>query len=273
MRLAEALQLVIAHRFTTQKSGETSSQRAERCVRFLGDNRRAARVTRADARQMVLAMREAGLAPASCNRHLSALSAVLAEAGVELELPWQREPKGRTRWLTHDEVSQLAQACLPRKHGPAVAALVWFLAETGMRVGEALALTWTDLELEGPRPHAQVRTSKNGDARWVPLTEEAAKAARTQVTRTTGPWFGLSQSSVNHVFRVARDAVTSTRGDAEVVPHTLRHTCASRLIRSGVSLPLVQSWLGHRDIRSSMRYIHTDREGLLNAARLLQENR
>jgi integrase len=95
-------------------------------------------------------------------------------------MPWQREPKGRTRWLTEAEVQHLAQACLPHKHGQAVASLILFLAQTGLRVSEALELTWTDLRLDGERPAATIRTSKNGGARWVPLTGEAVRSARTQ---------------------------------------------------------------------------------------------
>jgi integrase len=219
---------------------------------------------------MVLAMRATGLSPASCNRHLSALSAVLEQADHAPAIPWQKEPKGRQRWYTQDEVRLLAQACLTSKHGQAVSSLVLFLAETGLRVGEALALEWVDLELEGNRPHAKVADSKNGDSRWVPLTTDAAQAARTR-TGPRGPWCGLSQSTVNHVFRSAREAVSSTRGDAECVVHTLRHTAASRLVRAGVSLPVVSAWLGHRDFRSTLRYTHVDEQGLTNAARLLQD--
>lgn len=271
MRLSEALRVTWTVRFARQASGDRSLHRAERCLRFLGD-KAAARVSQADLRRMVAAMVATGLSPASCNRHLSALSAVLEQASVEVPLPWQKEPKGRTRWLTREEVTLLASACLQSRHGQAVSSLVRFLAETGMRLGEALALEWTDLELEGPRAHAKVTTSKNGDARWVPLTGEAAQAARTRLDQPNGPWRGLSTSIASHVFRAARERVATTAGDREVVIHTLRHTCASRLVRAGVSLPVVQDWLGHRDYRSTLRYVHVDQDGLSAAARMLQEN-
>jgi len=279
MTLIAALAAARETRFSGQRTGEVALQRAARAVRFLGETRRASRVTEADLGRMVRAMRAQGLGPATCNRYLAALAVVLRAAGAAPALPWQTEPPGRTRWLTRVEVDALAAACLPKRHGLAVSTLVRFLAETGLRVGEALALQWADLELDGPRPHAQVRTSKNGDPRWVPLTSDAVQAARTRldlpgglVPPAAGPWYGLSQSVVNHVFRAAREAVTSTAGDPEVVVHTLRHTCGSRLVRANVTLPLVQAWLGHRDFRSTLRYVHPDQDGLVNASKLLQEN-
>lgn len=271
LTLSAALQALKSDRLAGQRSAETTVQRAERCIRFLGPDTAVSRVTAASARRMVLAMRETGLAPATINRYLSSLSALLEAGGGKVpELPWQREPKGRTRWLTRDEVTHLAQASLTHRHGELVASLVRFLAETGMRVGEALALTWDDVR--GAR--AYIRTSKNGEQRVVPLTEEALAAIRSAIAASSargGPWLGLSQSTVNHVFRAARETVASTRGDEEIVPHTLRHTCASRLTRAGVPLPVVAAWLGHRDHRSTLRYIHVDQEGLDAAMRRLQE--
>lgn len=270
MRLSAALAAARAARFDRQRDGDRAVARAERCIRFLGD-RPCSRVRPADLRRMVSAMLATGLGPASCNRHLSALSAVLAEAGVELEVPWQREPRGRQRTLSREEVNHLAQACLQREHGEAVGALVRFLAETGLRLGEALALEWKDLDLTGAKPGARVGSSKNGDARWVPLTHDAVHAARTRLSpESRGPWYRMSPSVVQHVFRFARNAVSSTRGDREVVLHALRHSAASRLVQAGVSLPVVSKWLGHRDHRSTLRYVHVDDDGLVKAAAMLE---
>ncbi len=269
LRLEEALELAQGSRFGRLKTGDRAYAAAARCVRFLGPRRRVAALRPADLARMVAAMGQTGLGPATQNRHLSALSAVLETAGVALDMPWQREPRGRTRWLTHDEVQQLAAACLQHKHGLAVSTLVRFLAETGMRLGEALALTWEDLVLDGLRPQGIIQTSKNGDPRRVPLTQEAVQIVRTRMGTQRGPWHGMSQSVVDHVFRSARDRVESCRGDREVVVHTLRHTAASRLVKAGVSLPIVSAWLGHRSYRSTLRYTHTDEQGLHDAAQKL----
>ncbi len=45
-------------------------------------------------------------------------------------------------------------------------------------------------------------------------------------------------------------------GDEELVPHTLRHTCASRLVRGGIDIRRVQMWLGHQTLQMTMRYSH-----------------
>ncbi len=268
--LLQALQLAKRDRFNAQKSGDTSAARAQRTIAWLGGTTSVARVTEARLRALVLAMRASGLGPASVNRHLSALRVALKSAGQDsTAMPWQKEPRGRTRWLSPAEVNLLASACVIQPNGLAVGLLVRFLGETGLRVGEALALQWADVDLL-QRPHVIVRTSKNGDSRWVPLTNEAVQVLRVQ--KDLSAPFRLSQSRVNHIFRAARDSMDWSRGNSEIVPHTLRHTAASRLVQAGVSLPVVQAWLGHRDFRSTLRYTHVDQDGLAAAARML-ENR
>lgn len=240
---------------------------------------RGRRPTPARLRELVQAMKAQGLGPATCNRYLSALSAQLKEEGRTLNsIPWQREPRGRTRVLTADEVRLLRLACAIRCSR--TANLVGFLSETGLRVGESLALRAEDVEQRPGPPEgvrtvganptpattywAVIRSSKNGDPRRVPLTPEAARCWAAGFT-------GLSQSSFNHTFRWARDQVESTRGDAEVVPHALRHGCATRLVEAGVSLPVVGAWLGHRSPSSTYRYCHPGRAGLEQALRLLSQ--
>jgi hypothetical protein len=55
----------------------------------------------------------------------------------------------------------------------------------------------------------------------------------------------------------------------DVTWHTFRHTFASRLNGSGADLVTVQEILGHSDIKTTMRYAHTNREAKTNAVRRL----
>ena len=44
--------------------------------------------------------------------------------------------------------------------------------------------------------------------------------------------------------------------DPQFVIHALRHTCATKLMAGGVDVVTVQHWLGHTDIKTTMKYAH-----------------
>ena len=73
-----------------------------------------------------------------------------------------RQPKGRVRWLTPAEADRFIDACSPH-----LKPLVIFLFYSGARLGEALTLPWTQLDLA--RGEVQFLETKNGDPRGVPL--------------------------------------------------------------------------------------------------------
>jgi site-specific recombinase XerD len=59
--------------------------------------------------------------------------------------------------------------------------------------------------------------------------------------------------------------------DNQFVPHALRHTCASRLVQRGVPLKVVQEWLGHKTILTTMRYAHLAQSNLMSAMQVLED--
>ena len=64
------------------------------------------------------------------------------------------------------------------------------------------------------------------------------------------------------VIRHARSAATECPllAAKKVGVHTLRHTCAMTLLRSGVDLATIALWLGHEDLRTVQVYLHADLE-------------
>jgi len=285
LTLEEVLTHTIRHRWARQRSGESAIGCARRVLELLGPEMPVHRVREDDVRRIVATLRfQTECSPATVNRHLSALKSMLSAAkdlgAVKAvpAMPWLPEPRGRTRWLSKREQRELFLAL--NLHNTTVATLCTVLVETGLRVGEALALRWEDVQITG-RAHLVVRFSKNGEQRWVPLTADAVRALCVMGCKPpyvdgvyhglrTGPFAHLSQSTINHTFRAAREELPWSRGDREIVPHCLRHTCASRLVRMGVSAAVIQAWLGHRDMESTMRYMHVDEDGLSAAARLLE---
>lgn len=63
-------------------------------------------------------------------------------------------------------------------------------------------------------------------------------------------------------------AVAGLRGNPAIKPHSLRHWCATNLLRNGANLRDVQAFLGHADLKTTAMYLHTDEQQLRNIAEL-----
>ncbi|WP_422389909.1 tyrosine-type recombinase/integrase [Arthrobacter sp. N1] len=176
-------------------------------------------------------------------------------------------PRGAKRehqFLTVAQVRALAEAIDGR-----YADLVWLLATTGMRMGEACELRWKDVDLRRRRltvaravvfvqGRPVVGPPKSGKPRTIPLTTMAASvlaerrgtAGGDELVFTTSR--GMQVRANNFKRRHFDDAVARVNGvpDGARVPaglwvHDLRHTAASWAVQSGASVKSVQRMLGH----------------------------
>ncbi|MBK3745135.1 phage integrase family protein [Paraburkholderia aspalathi] len=68
-----------------------------------------------------------------------------------------------------------------------------------------------------------------------------------------GPFDRVGQHTFRIVWNHAKLEVALGDEDA-IVPTVLRHTCASRLVLSGIDMRLIQKFLGHRSYKSMLRY-------------------
>jgi integrase len=123
------------------------------------------------------------------------------------------------------------------------------LAYSGMRKGEANALEWQNVDFEAGeivvRGDADTGT-KNWELRRVPMIPDArALFERLRAERPHEPLDGK-------VFQVrecqkALDRAAKKVGAHRITHHDLRHLFATRCIESGVDIPTVSRWLGHKD--------------------------
>jgi integrase len=157
----------------------------------------------------------------------------------------------------------------------------------GLRAGEIFGLTWADIDLV--RASLHLRDTKAGDSRTVPLTElaknvfarrlKAEKDAREKAERKgverppkelvfTGRG-GVKITSISATFDRAVDALKLNVGITDrrqrLTFHSLRHTCASFLVQSGVPLYTVSRILGHKTMRMTERYSHLAQDDLRHA--------
>lgn len=219
--------------------------------------------------------RQAGTAPATVNRDLCAIGAFYtwlgSERGIAVARPTvakEREPDGRERWLSADEIKELEHA-VSVDWWPFFATLVY----TGLRWGEAAGLLWGDARLAERRITVTDRwrrlktTSSNRD---VPIPEPLARLLAEHRTRYPGgpadpvfpPPFD-DYRAARRLFRAAaleaqlHDGGRNPSGvpKPNVTIHDLRHTFGVHCAQSGVPIARLQKLLGHATPHMTLRYM------------------
>jgi integrase len=228
----------------------------------------------ADYKDSLLAAKKA---PATVNRYLASIKAILnkakAEWGTLAVVPTIKLlplDNARHRWLTEDEEKKLLPACAPHLRD-----LVVFLMDTGARVGEAISLTWADVDLDR-KPRAAVRfmETKSGKPRGGPLStrvEEMLRRLKAECPEGESRVFlyrpvgrgGVGDDGTKRGKAVpfnhpqgTWDTARKRVGLEDMNLHDLRHTFASHLVMRGVPLLTVSKLLGHHSIQMTMRYAH-----------------
>jgi integrase len=200
-------------------------------------------------------LRQRGNSNATINRKMAALSKLLRKAsrmGDIHSLPEfrrQKERAGRIRFLEPEEEALLFGAI--KKRDEHCWRLAVFLVDSGCRLGEALSLIWNDLQDN----RATFWVTKSGRSRTVPLTARAREVSEVGRPFGKGPFTKLTQVYFRSIWNEAK-AEVGLGQDTQVVPHILRHTCASRLVQGGIDIRRVQMWLGHQTLQMTMRYAH-----------------
>lgn len=279
MTLQELLRDCLNNLWASAKDSEGSYANGLDVISIIGPSRPVASLRLADVARLKQVFNERGLSPATINRKMSCMSAMLRharESGIAcppLTFPHGREAEPRSRVLTQDEINTIVMILRSFGEEP-YAMLVIFLLETGLRVSEALSLRWVDVTVASGV--VLVRQTKGAKPRTIPMSARALSALNAMrgslesFSPDDGPFIGLSQSRFNHLWSRVRASMPTAKGDPEFVPHALRHTLASRLLAAGVNLAVIQKWLGHASITTTMRYAHLDAEALQMACKKLE---
>lgn len=232
-------------------------------VAFQGDVLAA---TRADVNAYVRLMETRELSAATIARRLATVSGLYAYAmseGLIERNPAEfvRRPKvsqeSQTLGLGQDEARALLAAA--RADGARSHALIALLLHTGARIGEALALSISDLRIDGGYRVVSF-AGKGGKVRTIPLsaaTQDALDtmlAGRTDglvfVSRTGTQW--AQSEAFRTVQRLAQAAGIQDAG--RISPHSLRHSAISAALIAGAPLHTVQDFAGHSDPKMTRRY-------------------
>jgi integrase len=173
-----------------------------------------------------------------------------------------KEPPGRLRFLTLDEIHKLLMCCPPPPH-PLRAIIITALT-TGMRRGEILGLKWDYIKLDNRL--IILPMTKNNTVRVVPINETLYNTL-AEMPDKIGYVFRNGQSMVNA--RKSFQAACKRAGITDFRFHDLRHTYASHLTMRGVHVRALQELLGHKTLTMTQRYSHLASEQLQKAVKLL----
>jgi integrase/recombinase XerD len=172
--------------------------------------------------------------------------------------------------LSVAEVRRLLKAATPL-HNQVYFTTVYSL---GLRLHEALSLQVSDID--GQRLQVHVHRGKGAKDRYVPLPEDTLALLRTYwKTHRHQPWLfpatgrdhkqsssatsPMRRTSVQGAFRKATQRAGITKTGVAI--HTLRHAYATHLRAAGVHPRLIQRYLGHAQLETTMLYLHLTHKG------------
>ena len=191
-----------------------------------------------------------------------------------------KEPPGRIRYLTLEEYDRLLIALDPEtlRENPYNAGrdfsqllnvylrpIVLVALHSGLRRSEILSLRRQSIDWQNRR--IIVEHTKNGERRIIPMNGTLYETLRRLPARLDSDSLfpGVKPNIVTLAFRraVKRAKIVDFRF------HDLRHSFASHLTMGGANLRAIQTLLGHKDLRMTMRYSHLSPEHLQGAVKAL----
>lgn len=231
------------------------------------------------------------LSTASCINQLIALRCLFNELAwtkqcAELARLIRREdipraPQRLPRPLTVEQDQTLQQEFLRRNDLGGNAMLL--IRHTGMRIGECADLSSDCLRSTGPNQWAiHVPLGKLKTERMVPIDAPACELVqRLRFFRSLDPLPadgrllarpGSKEALVRRLRDYLHQVCYALNLSTRIVPHQLRHTYATEMLRAGVSFPVLMTLLGHTDPEMTMRYVDVALTDLQREFQLARSN-
>ncbi len=221
-------------------------------------------------RAFVAAEHRRGLSPKSLQRRLSACRSLyrwLLRQGRIAASPAEgvrapKAPRKLPQVLDVDEAVQLVEVATDAPLGRRDRALLELFYSSGLRLSEACALRWRDLDFDQGLVSV---LGKGNKQRIVPVGSHACSALRDWRAESGGgddapvfPGRGGKPLGARAVQLRFKQLAMKQGVLKRIHPHLLRHSFASHVLESSGDLRGVQELLGHADIATTQIYTHLD---------------
>jgi integrase len=248
----------------------------------------ANRITVDSIREFVKARESQGAGPAMINRSLQCLRRMLniaredGKIQIVPKIRLKKEPPARKGFLERNKFNELV-AALPKHLRPLVTFLYW----CGVRLGEALQIDWSQVDLDAKTIRLEDEQTKTGDPRIVPLPDvliamlKKGKGKVFAVANLRAEW----ARACNAVGLGKTEKLTSEDGNEwtrynGLIVHDLRRSAVRNLINSGVPERVAMQITGHKTRAVFDRYHIVSAEDVKSAmarveigATLVQQSR
>ncbi len=218
--------------------------------------------------------------PGTRNRYVSAISNIFVHAkenGVHCKNPARAVRRSKETVIPLPLLSRDQQDALLDRIPEARRPIFVTLLDTGARLSEMIRLEWTDIDLQAGT--ILIREAKSGRPRVLRATARVQSLLRRLESERTVPLRGGARvfaaaqypnEELKQSHREAFKQAAAEVGRPKLRIHDLRHLAAINLVRAGMDLPSIKSYLGHRNLISTLRYAeYADDTAATRAARLL----
>lgn len=191
-----------------------------------------------------------------------------------LNIPFKRTSTQAIEYLEFEEVMALLESIDRSKaNGRRDYALLLFMFNTGARVQEVVSLKAQDLQLS--KPFSVHIFGKGRRERICPIWPETAHMLREYLkeqemdSRKPLPIFlnhlgePLTRFGIGYILKKYLHKAMKIQPSLEkkrLHPHSMRHSTAVHLLKSGVDLTTIASWLGHSSVNTTNKYATMDLE-------------
>ena len=283
--LGEAHDALIAF-WDREGCSESNKYKARIVLRYFGSKTRLSQIDTEAIEKYMDYAKSLGHANATIRKNVSALARMMSlavERGRLLVIPRFKRPKLKenpVRWIgQHDpkEAEKIENLFLNwgmKDHYDAFVCLM----DLGVRQCELfhmkegnISFDFVDTATGSKFPVVTFWKTKNTHPRTIPMSTRVCEVIKGRMTGDPDKWLFPYD---NHWFKTQWIRVRQRLGKMEdkgFTPHICRHTAASKLVQSGVPIKVVQEFLGHRDIKMTLRYAHLAPTNLIAAVDVINK--
>ncbi len=224
------------------------------------------------------------------HRHMKALLQTAVKSKLINKNPF-KEIKGIVHYpkkhhlLSDSKIKALFAFCKSIQYGWFWSCVITTLHYTGIRRKQLVALTYADFDLDNQQLTLRASSSKTKRQYTIPIndavissillikqqTKHLNQNMHAQIFNITliNPIYKAKKMDIEHIAKFFQKA--SEQLNFKVSPHRFRHTFATKLANNGkTSIKTVQNLLGHSSVHTTLGYVHSSMEDMIQAINLLE---